>query len=46
VGKRLAVYEKQTAPLIEYYAEKGVLKSVNGSQPIEKVKADIAALLS
>ena len=30
VSARLEVYEKQTAPLIEYYAQKGVLKTVDG----------------
>ena len=37
VGSRLEVYEKQTAPLIEYYASKGVLLTVDGDGDIEKV---------
>lgn len=37
VQARLEVYEKQTAPLIEYYADKGVLVTVDGDGDIEKV---------
>ena len=37
VSARLEVYEKQTAPLIEYYAQKGVLKTVDGDSDIERV---------
>ncbi|MBR2336649.1 MAG: adenylate kinase [Clostridia bacterium] len=37
VASRLEVYEKQTAPLIEYYADKGVLLTVDGDGDIEKV---------
>ena len=37
VQARLEVYEKQTAPLIEYYASKGVLLTVDGDGDIEKV---------
>ncbi|MBQ4098535.1 MAG: adenylate kinase [Clostridia bacterium] len=37
VSARLEVYEKQTAPLIEYYAQKGVLKTVDGDGDIERV---------
>ena len=37
VASRLDVYEKQTAPLIEYYASKGVLITVDGDGDIEKV---------
>lgn len=37
VSARLDVYEKQTAPLIEYYAAKGVLLTVDGDGDIERV---------
>ena len=37
VQARLEVYEKQTAPLIEYYAQKGVLITVDGDGDIERV---------
>jgi adenylate kinase len=43
--QRLDAYRAQTAPLIGYYAGKGLLKSVDGMAPIEKVSAAIAAAL-
>ena len=42
VANRLAVYERQTRPLIEYYAQAGLLKTVNGDQAIDLVAAEIA----
>ena len=45
VQKRLAVYHEQTQPLIDYYQKQGILKSVDGTQPMEKVFADIVAIL-
>jgi len=43
--KRIEAYRAQTAPLIDYYAGKGALKSVDGMAPVEKVSAAIAAIL-
>src|SRR5580704_6290356 len=43
--KRIEAYRAQTAPLIDYYAGKGALKTVDGMAPIEKVSAAIAAIL-
>lgn len=37
VKNRLSVYEAQTAPLIDYYAKKGLLHTVDGDQPINEV---------
>ena len=45
VLKRLAVYHEQTQPLIDYYGRAGVLKEVDGTQAMEKVFADIKAVL-
>ena len=42
VQNRLSVYERQTRPLIEYYAKKGLLRTVDGDQAIEAVAAAIA----
>jgi adenylate kinase len=42
---RLAAYRAQTAPLIDYYAAKGMLKNVDGMAPIAEVKAAIDRLL-
>ncbi len=43
--KRLEVYHAQTAPLIGYYGEKGVLKTVDGMADIDVVSSEIAAAL-
>jgi len=45
VNQRLKVYKEQTQPIIEYYAKKGLLKNVDGSQDIEKVFEDICVIL-
>ncbi|MBR1624066.1 MAG: adenylate kinase [Pseudobutyrivibrio sp.] len=45
VKKRLDVYHDQTQPLIDYYQKQGILKSVNGTQPMEKVFEDITDIL-
>ncbi len=45
VKKRLDVYHDQTQPLIDYYSKQGILKSVDGTQPMEKVFEDITAIL-
>lgn len=44
--KRLGVYKAETAPLVPHYAEKGVLKKIDGMQPIEAVSAEIDGVLS
>jgi adenylate kinase len=43
--KRLDAYRAQTAPLTDYYARKGVLKTVDGMPPVEEVSAAVAAIL-
>lgn len=37
VARRIRVYLEQTAPLVAYYQQKGLLVEVDGAQPIEKV---------
>lgn len=46
VKERLAVYAKQTAPLIEYYSKQGKLKSVDGDKSITEVFEQIVKVLS
>ncbi|UTW56970.1 adenylate kinase [Kordiimonas sp. SCSIO 12603] len=46
VGKRLKEYYAQTAPVLPYYAEKGILQQVNGMAAIDEVTAEIAAVLA
>lgn len=45
VKKRLDVYHAQTQPLIDFYTKKGILKSVNGTVPMEEVFASIVSIL-
>lgn len=45
VGKRLEVYEKQTAPLIDHYKSKGKLIDVDGDGDIDSVFAAIVERL-
>ena len=41
VRHRIEVYNDQTAPLINYYQEKGVLAEIDGTQAIESVFDDL-----
>ncbi|MDD9150541.1 MULTISPECIES: adenylate kinase [unclassified Sporolactobacillus] len=45
VHERLQVNIKQQQPLVAFYQEKGLLKTVNGDQPIETVFRDVSAIL-
>lgn len=45
VQERLRVYHEQTQPLIDYYKEQGILKSVDGTVPMEEVFASIQKIL-
>ena len=45
VKKRLGVYHEQTQPLIDYYKEQDILKSVDGTQPMENVFHAIVEIL-
>lgn len=42
---RLKVYHAQTAPLIDYYAQRGLLKAVDGAQPMDACFAAILEAL-
>ena len=41
VQRRIDVYYEQTAPLIDYYRQAGLLVEIDGTQEIEKVTEDI-----
>ena len=45
VVHRIEVYQNQTAPLINYYKERGVLAEINGFAPIEEVSAQLMVAL-
>ncbi len=45
IKKRLEVYDAQTAPLIDYYGKKGILKSIEGKGNIDDIfKKMVAAI--
>lgn len=46
IKNRLEVYEKSTAPLIDYYRKKGILKSVNGEGDIEDIFKKVLSILN
>lgn len=45
VKKRLSVYHEQTKPLIDYYQKAGIIKTVDGTQDLNKVFEDIITVL-
>ena len=45
VQKRLTVYHDQTQPLIDYYRNMNIIKSVDGTKPMNEVFSDIVAIL-
>ena len=46
VKARLAAYRRQTAPILPYYKEKGVLRTVDGMAGIDEVARQIDAVLA
>lgn len=45
IKKRLEVYNQQTAPLIDYYSRKNIMKSVQGTGSIEDIFTKVTAAL-
>ncbi len=46
VGARLEAYHAQTAPLISYYEGQGALKRVDAMGKIDRIAADLAAIVT
>ncbi len=46
VRNRIRVYREQTAPLIAYYNEKGVLEEIHGDQSIDEVTEELKAAVA
>lgn len=44
-SNRLAKYHRDTAPLIAHYRAKGLLKTIDGMQPVDVVRAGIEGIL-
>jgi adenylate kinase len=42
----LVVYDEQTAPLIDYYRNKGVYREVDGDRDLDEVTHHLNALVS
>lgn len=45
IRHRLSVYRQQTTPLIDYYRDRGLLKTIDGMRDILVVRDDIRAIL-
>ena len=45
IKKRLVVYHSQTQPLIKWYANEGLHHHINGSGTLERIFADIQAVI-
>jgi adenylate kinase len=45
IRERLGVYNSQTAPLVDYYDQKGLLRKVEGVGPIDEIFASIQKVL-
>jgi adenylate kinase len=45
IRKRLDVYDAQTAPLLNYYKERRILKSVQGTGNIDEIFKNVCAIL-
>ena len=45
VRERLAAYHKQTQPLVDYYAKRGLLVTVNGNASVDEVFNQIRKVL-
>ena len=45
VLNRIEIYQNQTAPLIQYYQERGLLIEINGMESIEDVSAQVMSVL-
>jgi adenylate kinase len=45
VANRLKVYEKQTAPLVDYYRDRNLLREVDGVGAIDEIRARVVSAL-
>lgn len=45
IARRLALYDEQTAPLLDYYRERGLLERVDGDQDVATVTKSILAVI-
>jgi adenylate kinase len=45
IANRLQVYENQTAPLVDYYRQRGLLRAIDGVGEIAQIRARVIAAL-
>ena len=45
VAHRLTVYDSQTAPLVDYYRQRGVLSEIDGIGEIDQIRDRVIAAL-
>lgn len=45
IANRLKVYESQTAPLVDYYRERGLLRAIDGVGAIDQIRARVTQAL-
>lgn len=45
IANRLQVYEKQTAPLVRYYRERGLLRTIDGVGEVDQIRARVIEAL-
>jgi len=45
IENRYDVYERSTAPLIDFYRERGLLRDVDGSRPSDAIASEILSML-
>lgn len=46
IRNRIRVYNEETAPLLQFYRDRGLLHRVNGSRGADAIDTDISAILS
>ena len=46
IRERLAAYERQTAPLVDFYRNAGGLLELNGEQGPEAISSELSRLLA
>ena len=45
VGARLATYHAQTTPVLDFYASRGLLRTINADQPIGTVWNTVKSII-
>lgn len=45
IARRLALYDQQTSPLLDYYRNRGLLEQVDGDQPVDTVTSAIMGIV-